>query len=298
MRLWHEQHRVRRETEGTHQVSSVVTDFSLGNVAWLKAPLSSPQLPTNEIMAACYAAMDPSSALWGRYMSEIDRLEKSGTGTPRDHELLRSSLRAREELMNLTLGSDVEFTDQTVPAILEKITAEIKGEEAEKRKAEAVLRSVVEAKLAVAETAIDRHRGRLADEARRFGRRWANAAFWAMSVAFAAVTFWQLIGPSFQWDWPLPLRVAVSVFLAAATAWSIYAGATGRTFIDYREGVEPSRGLEVSETEKPVRYSWRGGRVCRRGHGSARVLIFYKRRRGGVSPDLLRCRGGRRGSGR
>lgn len=114
--------------EASREVSSVITSFSLANLAWLKAPLGAPELPRLEIVATCYAAMNPPDALWSAYVREIDKLRDLGDITPRDHELLRFSLRARDELMNLTLGSEDAFGDRTVSQILERVQSEITAE--------------------------------------------------------------------------------------------------------------------------------------------------------------------------
>lgn len=127
-----------RNYEGTREVSAVITNFSLANHAWLKAPLGSPDLPQAEVIALCYAAMNPRENLWSAYIQEIDKLKEIGNITPRDHELLRYSLRARDELMNLTLGSEEAFSQQTVTRILENVKSELvraKDEEIEMVKA-------------------------------------------------------------------------------------------------------------------------------------------------------------------
>src|SRR5690606_8746221 len=41
--------------EESREVSSVITDFSLANMAWLKAPLGAPSLPMTEVIAFSYA---------------------------------------------------------------------------------------------------------------------------------------------------------------------------------------------------------------------------------------------------
>ena len=117
-----------RNQESTKEVSAVITSFSLANLAWLKAPLGSPDLPQAEVIALCYAAMNPRENLWSAYILEIDKLEEVGDITARDHELLRYSLRARDELMNLTLGSEEAFSQKTVTQILETVKSELTQE--------------------------------------------------------------------------------------------------------------------------------------------------------------------------
>ncbi|MGH7798433.1 MAG: hypothetical protein ACREQ2_26515 [Candidatus Binatia bacterium] len=118
--------------EESREVSSVITDFSLANMAWLKAPLGAPSLPTTEVLSFSYAALQPSKELLGKYLTEIDRLEKQGKISERDHQLLRSSTLAQEELMRLTLGDEDAFTAETVTETLRRVTSEIRKEENEK----------------------------------------------------------------------------------------------------------------------------------------------------------------------
>lgn len=118
-----------RDIEESRAVSSVVTDFSVANIAWLKAPMGAPDLPAKEVLAYSLAALQPPGHLWEAYLAETDRLKESGRISASDHQLLRLNLRARDELMDLTLGETVEFTQRTVPEILERVEAEIRAED-------------------------------------------------------------------------------------------------------------------------------------------------------------------------
>ena len=113
-------------------VSTVITDFTLANLAWLKAPMGAPAVPRTQLMAFSYAALQPSRELLGKYLGEIEKLEIQGVISERDHQLLRSSPIASNELMNLTLGDDEFLTEETVTQILERVTEEIKGEAADR----------------------------------------------------------------------------------------------------------------------------------------------------------------------
>ena len=112
--------------------STVITDFTLANLAWLKAPMGGPAVPTTQLMAFSYAALQPSRNLLGKYLNEIEKLEERGAISERDHQLLRSSPLVSKELMNLTLGNDELVTEGTVTELLERVTDEIKKEESEK----------------------------------------------------------------------------------------------------------------------------------------------------------------------
>ena len=121
-----------QQHESSSDVSSVVTAFSLANMAWLKAPLGAPTIPRTQVLASAYAALQPSPQLLNKYMSEIDRLETQGKISERDHQLLRSSLKAHDELMHLTLGEDAALTEETIIQTLERLSSEIVKEVSEK----------------------------------------------------------------------------------------------------------------------------------------------------------------------
>ena len=118
--------------EASRNVSSVITDFSLANMAWLKAPMETSSIPATQLLAYSYAALEPSNALLDKYLTEIDRLESRGRITARDHQLLRSSPQVYQELMHLTLGEEDALTDATISETLDRVSKEIKKEESEK----------------------------------------------------------------------------------------------------------------------------------------------------------------------
>ena len=121
-----------QQHESAQDVSAVISGFSLANVAWLKAPMGAPSIPKTQLLALSYAALEPSSNLLSKYLEEVDKLEKQGTITARDHQLLRSSPLVYDELMHLTLGDDVSLTRATVTQTLERVSDEIKKEESDK----------------------------------------------------------------------------------------------------------------------------------------------------------------------
>lgn len=118
-----------RNHEESREVSSVITDFSLANLAWLKSPLGAPSLPRAEVLAYAYAAFQPSKSLMDKYLVEIDKLLEQDNISERDHQLLRSSPVAYQELMSLTLGSEDALTKETITEALARTENEIRREE-------------------------------------------------------------------------------------------------------------------------------------------------------------------------
>lgn len=115
--------------EQSREVSTVITDFSLANIAWLKAPQGAPSLPQKEVFAFAYAAARPSFQFWSKVLEEADKLERNGRITARDHQLLRSSHHAQNELMKLTLGEETALTEESVKMTLKRVSEEIRKEQ-------------------------------------------------------------------------------------------------------------------------------------------------------------------------
>jgi len=100
------------------EISPVITDYSLANIAWLKAPLKKPELPERETLALCYAALEPSRALLEKYVRTMDEMRASGVISENDHAILRASGFAQSEVMDMTLGDDAALTHQSVSELL------------------------------------------------------------------------------------------------------------------------------------------------------------------------------------
>ncbi|MBI2842374.1 MAG: hypothetical protein HYX78_03140 [Armatimonadetes bacterium] len=167
----------------SREVSSVITDFSLANTAWLKAPLGAPNLPMTEVLAFSYAALQPSKELLDKYLSEIDKLEKRGKITSRDHQILRSSYLAQDEMMSLTLGEEDALTEQTIKETLRRVTDEIKKEENDRLRAEQAAHDLTLEKLAAERAEKEQIQRRLYWRCARSAKRWS----WAIAALAAAL---------------------------------------------------------------------------------------------------------------
>lgn len=150
-----------REEESSRDVSSVISDFSLANIAWLKMPVESSSLPIAEVMAYSYAAVQPSTAFMGKCLKEIDKLRARGKVTERDHELLRSSTLTYDSLMDFTLGDETALTDEGVLQTLERVTEEIRGEQSREISTERAAHKNTRAELAESALEVSRLRDRL-----------------------------------------------------------------------------------------------------------------------------------------
>ncbi len=121
-----------KSIEASSDISTVITDFTLTNISWLKAPHGAPTLPHKEVIAFAYAALSPSSDFFNKVLNVAEQLESTGEISARDHQILRSSHVAQEELMGMTLGEDSALTKENITDTLSRISSEIKQEESDK----------------------------------------------------------------------------------------------------------------------------------------------------------------------
>ena len=170
-----------QQYESSQDVSSAITDFTLANAAWLKAPLGAPNIPTTRLLSFAYAALEPSDEVLDKYMSEIDKLEEGGTVAARELELLRSSPSVYPELMGYTLGDPLGVTPQTITRTLRRVSSEIKAEETGKLLEERELRRATQQTLA------DQYRqhAELIKSLHWRCQRNAKTLSWAISVGMA-----------------------------------------------------------------------------------------------------------------
>ena len=174
-----------KSKDKSNELSSVITDFSLANVAWLKAPMVAPKLPQTEILSICYAALQPPQDLLNRFLTEIDKLNENGKISSRDHQILRSSPQVDNELMNLTLGEEAALNEETITITLERISSEIKREESELLdKAKADHRETQDQLSELT----DKHQ-QIEDSLFQECDRWASRMAWGLTTVICVILF-------------------------------------------------------------------------------------------------------------
>jgi len=216
-----------RRQKGSLHVSSVITDFSLANMAWLKVPMGAPSVPMIEVLAYSYAALQPTQAFLDRFLAEIDKLQKQGKISERDHQILRSSPFAQDELMRFTLGEEAALTEETVTETLRRVTDELKKEEIEKLSQEQVSHRKTQEELAATKEKKESLQKRIYWKSRRKSQLCAWCASCAMGIllALGVVAGFGLHGrhPILGW-----LLLGGAMFLAVATLASAFFGTTVR----------------------------------------------------------------------
>ena len=118
---------------GHHTTPLCLCNHVLSTFVWLKKPAKAPDLPRNRILADCFAAMNPSTKVWTKYLDEIAKLREENEMDKDTYNVLRFSWQARQALMETTLGRFDAFVDGTINQVIAKSTETIIAKEREKR---------------------------------------------------------------------------------------------------------------------------------------------------------------------
>lgn len=127
--------RVFRTAKDFFQISSssrtwplALLDTVLCTILWLKGPQAAEALPQRQLIANAHAALIPTTSLWKRYLSELEKLSASSRVVERDYSLLRYSLDAQHFLMEETLGREDRVNESTVFDVLRRSKAALTQE--------------------------------------------------------------------------------------------------------------------------------------------------------------------------
>jgi hypothetical protein len=170
-------------------VSHVYADGTFETLMWLKKPLSAPDLPRRRIIADSLAALRPGEELWKNYSRQIEELRTDETLGEDDYILLKNSLEARIELMEVTLGDDEAFGAGTVQEVLRRSRASVQGEAA--REAEELRE-----RLAESLAGTRRQREAISNRASSWARAIANTLLW-LSLAILILLVFLTLPASF-----------------------------------------------------------------------------------------------------
>lgn len=110
-------------------IPAAVTDVFFGTVIWLNSSTADTPLSGKGLIAACYAALQPSRALVRRLAETADRLLSEGKITAEDVTMLKQLRVSRYILQDETLGDPNRFTDKTAHEILREIRQDLQRQE-------------------------------------------------------------------------------------------------------------------------------------------------------------------------
>jgi len=205
-----------------------ISDHHLTNILWLKKPMTVPDLPKKRIIADSYAAAEPSTELWPKFLAEVEKLEVRGEITAEEYLLLRSSLEVRALLMDATLGDPDVIVEGTVPQILEAYNASIKAEADAKRK-EAESRSQRLRK------DLEGIEDRIENTADLIGRRIGEALFVAFVVVLVLGAYSSYLLTSLP-SWLRYVLIVLSLSLTAVSVRNLIWGTTVEMMIRRVQG--------------------------------------------------------------
>ncbi len=219
-----------QEHHASQAISSIIVDFSLANISWLKTPIEAPSVPMREVLAFSYAALQPSDSIWEKYLAEIEKLENQPSVTTLDHQLLRSNPQTISELMSLTLGDEKALTQQTLTEVLDYVKKEIKQEEHVKLEAEINAHEQTKSTLTTKNQEISNTQTKVYNRANRRARILAQLVFW-MCIVLVILGMTSSLWINFDNFWVNYTVTGISViFGVLGTIW-------GKTLIQIRDSI-------------------------------------------------------------
>jgi len=130
---------------GRDQFPLALHEGAAAALLWVRSAAMEDDVPREQLLATAYAGMQPSPALWSRYLKEIDQLEARDAVTAEEAVILRSTSVGRSALMDETLGEGGELSDELPLQVLERVRSGIESpfqgtiEELESAREKAVL---------------------------------------------------------------------------------------------------------------------------------------------------------------
>lgn len=213
----------REAPEGA--VALCTTDYSLGNLLWLKNPTRAPDLPQKLLLADAYAAMQPPDALWKLYLVEIAQLQEQGSITTDEYFALRHSLTARRALMDLTAGETSAFSEGTVAEVLRVAKESLRADLLDQLEVERQKLRIAEQAAHAMQQQDDARRNRRTQRAEHIGKLVTRVICAILLVLFtlgALLTFpWSLPHLEDAWSRYLTTVMLIAFFLFTVSniAW-------------------------------------------------------------------------------
>ena len=238
--------------ESTNEFATVITDFSLANIAWLHAPKVVPDLPQAEILALCYAAVQPKEDFIDDFLEIVDKLEEKGAITDRRLQALRS-ISIYDSLMTLTLGSKQNLTEEN----LRKAADNYKKEIVQNERARSIFeKQKLQDKAKVA----NKRLGRVREIARAQCAKRASVYTWfiiivlcgfLLAVIMLPILFsFDFLPPSFPWELSAVIVAGILTFLGwcfGTTVRGLYRNLTTRTYKWLLRRRLSAMGLDLEE---------------------------------------------------
>lgn len=178
-----------KQHEESREVSTVITDFSLTNILWIKSPMRQPDLPKRLITASCFSVLRPSEKLWSKFILEIDKLKNNKKITTEQHQFLRFDLKAKAELVEMTRDDEDRIDDDFIAAMISRYESSLLKPVEDKLHAEANAHSNTKAKFQETSAMLVTHQERengLYRTAATYGKQANQVTTWFSGIAVLA----------------------------------------------------------------------------------------------------------------
>jgi hypothetical protein len=108
-------------------IGQCMVDISLTTRLWLAKPAVSKEAPRKILIAECYAALNPSHAVWKKYLEKIAARRKAGDVTDEQVKTLVFSSAAQEGLFEIARNDPNLVTEQTPQEVIDRYEEAIRS---------------------------------------------------------------------------------------------------------------------------------------------------------------------------
>lgn len=198
-------------------IPTCLTDVFVGTIQWLQSPAQVWALNEKKIIADCIAALQPDPTLIKKFIIEVGKLRSERKVSNEEYYSLRSSMVARELLMEKTMGDPDNFTPKTALEILEEMKARIRKEEQLKYLEEKDKREKIEEELKTIKAVKESMEETIERRAEGISNIVSMSVFWILAILSIFGLILQSLPNLLGRGWPWGLSLCVTLIFGAAT---------------------------------------------------------------------------------
>lgn len=150
-----------RENGNSFTIPTCLTDVFLGTVIWLQSPQKIENLNTKKFIADCYSAIQPSTELITKYLSEVNKLKNTKRINSDEYYIMRTHRASLNLLEKKTMGDPDALDGTSAIDILDNLMLSIKEKEQKKYEKEQENHKITKKKLEEKIIENEKHKNRL-----------------------------------------------------------------------------------------------------------------------------------------
>jgi len=116
----------------------VIVDHEFAALLWLKKPMAGPDLPRRQVIADCFAALNPPEEAWAEYLRQLEQLRRGDVIDEATYLAARDGYEAQRLVTVMTRGTTTSIPPSLGIDVVEALKKELTQEERERAAEERV----------------------------------------------------------------------------------------------------------------------------------------------------------------